>query len=363
MAFGTQGEAATLDTKRFFSEALEMAGVAVFGFDSTGRLAVVNRRGEALTGYNARELLGTDPFRRLFGKRADAIRRRWFAATSAAPVRMDAPIRARGDRERIVRWHVASHLPAGGQSPALVVIGLDGTRSHEPEPQMPEKSATAAVLAAGLAHEIRNPLNGAGLHLSVLERALARLPSVPPAAAEAVVVLRTETRRLSALVTDFLEVASPRPLARSTCDVNEIAREAAAVVERDLDACAITLRLEPWPERVPAEVDAAHIKRALVNLLRNAVDAAGKHGSVVLRVRCTPDRVEIEVEDDGAGIRDPNAPIFDAFYTTKERGTGLGLSIVQRLVSDHGGEVVYKSRPGLTVFTVRLPIAKSGEVA
>jgi signal transduction histidine kinase len=78
---------------------------------------------------------------------------------------------------------------------------------------------------------------------------------------------------------------------------------------------------------------------------------------VTVRVRRVPHEIEVDVADDGAGIPDPDAPIFDAFYTTKDRGTGLGLSIVQRIVSDHGGDVAFSSRPGATTFTVRLPVA------
>jgi signal transduction histidine kinase len=94
----------------------------------------------------------------------------------------------------------------------------------------------------------------------------------------------------------------------------------------------------------------------LVNLVRNALDAVKDDGAVAIRVRRLPEHVEIDVADDGAGVPDTSAPIFDAFYTTKDRGTGLGLSIVQRIVTDHGGEVSFSSRPGSTVFTVRLPV-------
>jgi signal transduction histidine kinase len=94
----------------------------------------------------------------------------------------------------------------------------------------------------------------------------------------------------------------------------------------------------------------------LVNLVRNGLDAVGEGGRVVVRVRRLPRHVEIEVADDGRGIPDPSAPIFDAFYSTKERGTGLGLSIVHRVVTDHGGDVRFESRPGSTVFVVRIPV-------
>lgn len=362
MRFETLCEVNGLDTTSFFREALEMAEVAVFVFDATGRLVFINETGEALTGYAADELIGTDPLGRLFGENADAIRQHWLSAAGGNPEDMQAPLQMRGGKERVVRWHIASHLPARNDSAALLVIGVDVTRQCELERHMrnSERLATAGVLAAGLAHEIRNPLNGASLHLSVLERALSRVPNVPAAANEAIAVLRAETKRLSAFVTDFLEVTRPPKLARVKCDLNEIVGGvAAATLGQELDARAITLKVEPFPQPLTAELDRERVKRALINLLHNAVEATRGHGNVTLRVRRVLNRAEIEVEDDGVGIAGPNAPIFEPFYTTKEGGTGLGLSIVQRVVTDHGGEVVYTSRSGRTVFVVSLSLGMS----
>jgi signal transduction histidine kinase len=117
----------------------------------------------------------------------------------------------------------------------------------------------------------------------------------------------------------------------------------------------VALTVEPFAFPVRTRVDLERIKQVLVNLVRNALDAVKEGGCVILGVRRLPAHVEIDVADNGMGVPDPNAPIFDAFYTTKDRGTGLGLSIVQRIVTDHGGEVSFSSRPGSTVFTVRLP--------
>ena len=357
MASELPHHAPSVAVERLLGGALEVGEVAVFGFDARGMLTVVNKTAETMTGYAAAELIGTDPFALLFGERADLIRRRCLAAVDGPPAEIEALLRTRTDTERIVRWCAAASRELTG-SLALVVAGIDVTRQRELERLLrrSERLDTAGVLAAGLAHEIRNPLNGASLHLSVLERTLARVPNVPAAAAEAIAVLRTETRRLSALVTDFLDVARPSRLARVESDINEIVRTAAALVGREISARAISLHIEASAHPLVGELDAERIKLALVHLLENAVEAIGERGTVTLRVRRTPDHAEIDVGDDGPGISDPKAPIFDAFYTTKERGTGLGLSIVQRIVLDHGGDVVYTSRPGRTVFTVRLPM-------
>jgi signal transduction histidine kinase len=211
------------------------------------------------------------------------------------------------------------------------------------------------ALGAGLAHEIRNPLNGASLHLSVLDRALARTPDVSPHAREAAEVLRAEIKRLSALVSDFLEVARPKPLARVECDVSDIAWGVATLVAPEAEARRIALRVESSPHPAFATVDPDRVRQILLNLVRNGIEAVAEGGHVSILVRRLAEAVEIGVADDGIGISDAAAPIFDAFYTTKERGTGLGLSIVHRIVSDHGGDVRFESRPGSTVFTVRLP--------
>jgi signal transduction histidine kinase len=234
---------------------------------------------------------------------------------------------------------------------------MDVTRERELErrARQNERLAAAGALAAGLAHEIRNPLNGANLHVSVLDRALARMHDVPPAAREATDVLRAEIRRLGALVTDFLEVARPKPLTRAEIDLNDIARAVGTLLGPEAEARGVDLKVEAFPFPAPASVDVERIKQVLVNLVRNGLEAVPDGGHVVVRVRRLPHDAEIDVADDGPGIPDAKAPIFDAFYTTKDRGTGLGLSIVQRIVNDHGGDVSFASRPGSTTFTVRLP--------
>jgi signal transduction histidine kinase len=259
---------------------------------------------------------------------------------------------------RAVRWHVTTRQRSEAQARVFVAAGIDSTHERELERQarQNERLAAAGGLAAGLAHEIRNPLNGATLHLSVLERAIARSSSLPPSAREATEVLRAELKRLSALVTDYLEVARPKPLARVMYDVNTIACSVESLLQPEAETRRISLTVDPFPFPAIALLDVERTKQVLINLMRNAIEAVDEGGHVVVRVRRLPQNVEVDVIDDGPGIEDPKAPIFDAFYTTKERGTGLGLSVVHRIVSDHGGSIRFDSRPGSTVFTVRLPI-------
>ena len=105
------------------------------------------------------------------------------------------------------------------------------------------------------------------------------------------------------------------------------------------------------------EIDGAKVEQVLLNVLQNAIEAApAGGGAVVVRVRRQPRRALIEVEDDGPGLPSPDAPIFDAFFSTKPQGTGLGLAIAHRIVTDHGGTIDVTSRPGSTVFRITLPL-------
>jgi signal transduction histidine kinase len=213
-------------------------------------------------------------------------------------------------------------------------------------------------MAAGLAHEIRNPLNAASLHVSLLERSLEKLASPPAAAIEAASVLKTELRRLSMLVSEFLQFARPRPLGRAPQDLVALTASVVELMRPDAAEASVELSLEPTSRLVAASVDAERIRQVLINLVKNGLDACrGEHGrAVTLRVRRVGLNAEIDVEDDGPGVPE-GAPIFDAFFTTKEAGTGLGLALVHRIATDHGGEVLLRSRPGLPIFTLRVPVA------
>lgn len=359
----TQREQETLRAKlderaRMMREALRSAGVAVVCIDGSGRLILANPKASELTGYAEDELADRDVFSLLFGAQASEMRNTLVAAADGGSADIEAELRTRAGKKRLVRWRGSGyHADGTRDSPAVVLFGIDLTHERELErrARQNERLAAAGALAAGLAHEIRNPLNGANLHVSVLDRVLARIPGVAPEAREATDVLRAEIRRLGALVTDFLEVARPKPLTRAECDMNDLARSVCTLLEPEALLRHVELRLEPFPFAAMADVDGERVKQVIVNLVRNAMEAVKDGGHVALRVRRLPRDVELDVADDGPGIADPDAPIFDAFFTTKDRGTGLGLSIVQRIVSDHGGDVSFTSAPGATTFTVRLP--------
>ncbi len=212
-----------------------------------------------------------------------------------------------------------------------------------------------AALAMGLAHAVRNPLNGAGLHLHVLERELVRMRASTPTIQEALAVIRYELGRISSCVTDFLEVARPGPLVRAPTDLDALAQAAVQRLEGAAHDRSVRLAYEPAGTPLVASVDSERIDQALRHLIQNGLDAVGPNGAVVVRARRVESDVILEVEDDGPGIPGSVTAIFDPFYTTKASGTGLGLSIVRRAMLDHGGDVTFESARGRTVFRLRAP--------
>ena len=327
------------------------------------RIRLFNGEAERVTGFSRDELFGRSFAEALFQEDLveahGAVLREALAGGEAGAGPLRTALRTRSKRYRDVRLQF-SHAPSTEQDEVvLFVFGIDVTEEAvlEERTRQAEKLAAIGTLAAGLAHEIRNPLNGAQLHLAFLARSLQR-GGGNPEALEAARVVGDEIARLANLVTEFLDFARPRPPERkpiSVCGLCERAAQIAgaqaegarAVIERDLPARDVELL-----------ADAAKLEQVLLNLLRNAIEAVAPSGGgrVILRARRLPRHVRIEVEDDGPGLQDPDAPIFDAFFSTKPEGTGLGLAIAHRIITDHNGVIGVESRPGRTVFHASLPL-------
>lgn len=356
-----QEEARLAHTERRYVAAVELARLAVIGLDAAGRIQFFNRQAERVTGY-AREEVDGEEFvvRFIVPDRRDE----FMAALAASRAEEDAPnesstidvpLRARNGGTRMMRWQFAN-APTDG---VVFLMGSDRTEEHaqEERARRVEKLAAVGTLAAGLAHEIRNPLNGAQLHTAYLTRALAKQPKAPPEMVEAVSVIAEEIQRLARLTTEFLDFARPKPLAFEQVSARALLDRVHALLLEDAKQAHVALRLDAPPRDVHFAGDGGRLEQVLLNLTRNAIEAVEPIGSgtVTLRVRRRPHDVLFEVEDDGAGLS-TTAPIFDAFYSTKATGTGLGLAITHRIVSDHGGTITVTSDPGRTVFSVLLPL-------
>jgi signal transduction histidine kinase len=218
-----------------------------------------------------------------------------------------------------------------------------------------EKLASLGVLAAGVAHEIRNPLTAIKFRLFSLKKALPATDAVNEDAA----MISNEISRLEKIVQDFLRFARPSEPELVTVPAQRLLQEVRDLLQPQLEKNAIEITLDPG-EPAWVRVDTQQIKQVLINLIQNAADSIGQEGKISLRVKLGGKRaktVVLEVRDTGKGVPPGVQPrLFDPFFTTKEGGTGLGLPIAARIVEKHEGELRYETELNHgTTFSIVLP--------
>ncbi len=226
-----------------------------------------------------------------------------------------------------------------------------------PEPALIE------ALAAGVAHEVRNPLNSVQINLSILEQELAELLPDRPAHVFAVLAkIAGEIKRLDDFVSEFLRFARAPKLNVEHLPVRPLLTDLAAFIAPECSKKGVGLRLEPGgPEK--AWVDGFQLKQAVLNLVLNALQATSSGGGVTIRAAGDTHRFMVAVCDDGEGMpTEVRQRAFDPFFTTREAGTGLGLPIVRRILERHGGSVEIASEPGKgTTVTLVFPAHRGGD--
>jgi signal transduction histidine kinase len=232
-------------------------------------------------------------------------------------------------------------------------IGALALRLDEMRAALRARDERMQMMLAGIAHEVRNPLGGLELYAGLLREGLA---AEPERLAEIARVER-EIAYLKNVVTDFLDFARRSPPVLEEVPVCHLLEEVAEICRPPSGGPALRVTCEPT---LAARVDRAQVRRALLNLAKNAVAAAGAAGQVVLAAY--PDggtRIVWEVRDSGPGVADAiRDKIFTPFFTTRERGTGLGLAFVQEIARDHGGTVSVDHAPeGGARFCLVTPLA------
>ncbi len=354
-------------TQHRYVNAVELARVLIVGLDDAGAVKLFNREAERVTGFGRDEVLGRDLITvlgiDLDGDGASVhtlLRSFGTAAPGSSPASDGAPlettIRTRAGHPRVIRWHI-THAPGDGDDVSVFALGLDSTdeRTQADRIKQQERLAAIGTLAAGLAHEIRNPLNGAQLHITYLDLALRDIDASADLL-DTVHVVRDEIRRLGGLVSEFLDFARPRPLQLKPVVIQSVLERTLQMVTAQAQTREVTPTVDAPSADIELQADRAKLEQVFLNLAQNAVEALGSGGHVTLRARRQPRTVTVEVEDDGPGIPS-GTPIFDAFFSTKSHGTGLGLSITHRIVTDHGGSIDVETAPGRALFRVVLPIA------
>lgn len=243
-----------------------------------------------------------------------------------------------------------------------VMLVRDQTASRrEAESNLESERLNAlTLLAAGVAHEIGNPLNSLDIHLQLLERKMRKLPPGDRAPLEEnLTTARREIQRLDTILRQFLEAIRPTKPQREPCELLPILHETIQLLEPELASREIQVELDLEDDFPKMELDGSQFQQVFYNLLRNAYQAIrGKDGRIRISSRHNDYECVISIQDNGTGISPEHmGSLFEPYRTTKQSGTGLGLLIVRRVVREHGGEIEIESEPdhGTTIH-IHLPL-------
>ena len=243
---------------------------------------------------------------------------------------------------------------------AVILRDITEERREKQQTIESERFSAVTLLAAGVAHEIGNPLNSLDIQLQLMERRL----NISGSEAEnleqirkSVGIARGEVARLDQIISKFLKAVRPSPLESLPSDFNALILECVGFLKAEIQDREIIVELFPSKEIPLVSLDRDQIRQALYNVIRNSFQAMGTNGKIRVATGCDDTHVWVSIGDTGGGI-DPKAAdkIFQPYFTTKEDGNGLGLLVVQRIVRAHGGEIELRSAAGKgLLFTIRLP--------
>jgi two-component system, sporulation sensor kinase E len=340
--------------------------------DSNGRVTYLNDAACKLFGLEAADAIGKRLDERVRGLDWDSL------TQSGGPVSRDTEIFY--PENRFINFYIVplmiEHREAtgsagdsGGAKPAIpaiagrvghVMILRDITESRRTAQQTIESERLNALtlLAAGVAHEIGNPLNSLHIHLQLMERKAQELNHNAKAELQqSIDVARSEVRRLDSIVTQFLRAIRPSRPRLHPENVNTIVEEAVRFFTPEIQDRDIVVEQELRADLPLLQLDREQIKQVFYNVIKNSLEAMKRHGTLRIRTDLDDTHVMVSFVDTGGGMSAENlGRVFEPYFTTKPSGTGLGLLIVRRIVREHGGELSIESSQdkGLTL-TIRLP--------
>ncbi len=335
-------------------------GVLVISAD--GRIEYANSAAQRLIGLGDEALAGETLWRLVPGLRASL--ETPLDAGDAVPPVVSREFELTYPEPRSVRLYmVPFHGEGKGAPRRFAVILSDITQDKQTTAARIESERTSSILllAAGVAHELGNPLNSLTIHLQLIERKLKKLKLAKEADSaslnESIRICEAEVSRLDGIVSNFLEAIRPRPPDLAETNLSDVLAEVLRFQQDELADRGIKVEAET-PADLPAVMaDRNQLKQVFFNLIKNAIEAMAPGGQLKIRPRADDDNVYLLFGDSGAGIKQEDlGRLFQPYHTTKAGGHGLGLMIVQRIMREHGGQIGIESKEGVgTVVTLQFP--------
>lgn len=338
--------------RNFKESILESISSAILTLSPDGLLTSINATGRQMLGRRAG--IGIHYGELLPGW--DGITERIAAALGGASDYGRRPLVV--DHDGQTRHYDAGIFPIAGETSGITVTIRDETEKERLREEMVrlDRFASLGKVSAGIAHEVRNPLTGVSLLLDDLHDRATGDPDSQVLMRKAL----AEIERVERLVAGLLNFAAPPKADFREGDLNMVAQDTVLLMRRECERHGVTLAFAPG--EVPASrFDIEKVKQALMNLVKNALEAMGEGGEIRIETAVEAGSAIISVSDTGPGIPPDDIPlIFEPFFTRKGAGTGLGLSITQRVIEEHHGRIEVQSRPGEgTRFVIHLPISSS----
>ena len=352
--------------KMFTESLIETANSLIVGLNLHGEITIFNKKLEEVTGYKKTEVLGKNWFELLLppGVRPTAEEIFETIVQGKLPSYHEVPILTRQGEERYISW---SNTPIRNENQEIIGalgIGQDITEQKRLEKQIlrSERLATIGQMAAKVAHEIRNPLSSISLNAELLGDELrAGSGRISEEAEVLLKSIMSEVDRLAILTEEYLQFsrlpdADPHP-----ADLTQLIHEVIEFVEPETSSRGIQIISELEEKPTILVFDAQQIRRVLLNIIKNAIDAMKNGGLLKIKVKEFEKFVEISISDTGEGIpENARDKIFEPFYTTKDMGTGLGLAISHQVIQEHGGKLYFNSEIGKgTTFFIQLPKSRN----
>ncbi|MFN2541164.1 MAG: nitrogen regulation protein NR(II) [Chthoniobacterales bacterium] len=362
------------EEKGFLETVFNAVQEGIIVTDSSGRITYLNAAACELFGLNADDAIGRHLDERVRGLD-------WQSLTkSGGPVTRDMEIFY--PQNRFINFYIVPLMiepresaaePGDSGAPgssrlrgtanhrvghAMILRDITESRRTEQQTIESERLNALTLLAAGVAHEIGNPLNSLNIHLQLMQRQADKLDGETRAELQdSIDVARAEINRLDSIVTQFLRAIRPTRPQMHPENINTVIDEAVRFFASEIKDRDIVVEQELRSDLPLLQIDRDQMKQAFYNVIKNGLEAIKSRGILRIRTDMDESHVLVSFNDTGGGISAENlSHIFEPYFTTKPSGTGLGLLIVRRIVREHGGELAIESSEGKSLtLTIRLP--------
>ena len=350
------------EEKGFFETVFNAIQEGIIVTDSNGRITYLNEAACELFGLESEDAIGKRLDERVRGLDWDAL------SQSEGAISRDMQIFY--PQNRFINFYIVPltiehrasddkiDISARQVGHAMILRDITASRRSTEQTIESERLNALTLLAAGVAHEIGNPLNSLHIHLQLMERKVRELDEKLQAdLQESIDVARAEIARLDSIVSQFLRAIRPSKPQLHPENVNAIVDEAVRFFAPEIQDRELVVEQELRSDLPPLQLDRDQMKQAFYNVIKNSFEAMKRRGVLHIRTDRDDTHVLISFADTGTGMSAENlSRVFEPYFTTKSSGTGLGLLIVRRIVREHGGELSVESSEGKGLsLTIRLP--------